>query len=185
MLRALTWCCSDSRRDDRATLLCFAAMTPKPVQLILLPTDLTRDSSAPVRYGIDLAAQLGAALRFFAVLDSPSQLALVQRHGKADRKRDASFREKLIEDAKSILSKLVEDAAAVGVEASGRAVIGERVDLEVLREARESGVDLIIVESHEQSLLQDFLFGDNSEEITHLAPCPVLTIRSHGDEDAS
>lgn len=136
-----------------------------------------------VRYGIELAAQLGADIRFFAVLDSPSQLALVQRHGKADRRRDSGFREKIIDDAKSILSKLVDQAAREGVTASGRAVVGEKVDQEVLREARESGVDLIVVESHEQSLLQDFLFGDNSEEISHRAPCPVLTIRSRDDEE--
>lgn len=160
-------------------------MTPKPVKLILLPTDLTRDSAETVRYAIELAAQLGAHLRFFTVLDSPSQLALVQRHGKADRRRDSGFREKIVEDAKGILEKLVEDAAKLGVRASGRAVVGEKVDKEVLREARDSDVDLILVESHEQSLLQDFLFGDSSEEITHLAPCPVLTIRSHDGESTS
>lgn len=160
----------------------LAAMRPKPVRRILLPTDLTRDSSGPVRYGMELAAQLGADLRFFAVLDSPSQLALVQRHGKADRRRDSGFRQAIVEDAKSILEKLVHEAAELGVRASGRAVVGEKVDQEVLREARDSEVDLIIVETHEQSLLQDFLFGDNSEEITHLAPCPVLTIRCPEDE---
>lgn len=162
----------------------LARMTPKPVRRILLPTDLTRDSRGPVRYGMELAAQLGADLRFFAVLDSPSQLALVQRHGKADRRRgDAGFREKIVEDAKSILETLVHEAAELGVRASGRAVVGEKVDQEVLREARESEVDLIVVETHEQSLLQDFLFGDNSEEITHLAPCPVLTIRCPEDDE--
>ena len=159
-------------------------MTPKPVKLILLPTDLTRDSSSLVHYGIELAAQLGAHIRFFAVLDSPSQLALVQRHGKADRRRDSGFRKKIIEDAKGILEKLVEDASKSGVRASGRAVVGEKVDKEVLREAADSNVDLIIVESREQSLLQDFLFGDNTEEISHLAPCPVLTIHSHDSESA-
>ena len=152
-------------------------MMPKPVKLILLPTDMSRDLRASVRYGIELAAQLGAELRFFAVLDSPSRLALVQRHGKASRRRAASFREKIVEDAKTILQKLIAEAAELGVRASGKAVVAENIKQEVLREARESAVDLILVESSEQSLLQDFLFGDNSEEIMQSAPCSVLTMK--------
>ncbi|MDP6424903.1 MAG: universal stress protein [Planctomycetota bacterium] len=152
-------------------------MAPKSVERILVPTDLTTAVDALIDYSIGLADQLGAELLFFAVLDSPTALRLIERHHDGMKRSDsAGFRSKLADDAKVLLQELVDRAAEHRVRASGHAVVSEKVGQEVLREARERNADLIVLAAEDRSMLWRFLFGDSLEEISHLAPCPVLTV---------
>jgi nucleotide-binding universal stress UspA family protein len=48
---------------------------------------------------------------------------------------------------------------------------------EILAEAEEQKVDLIIVATHGHSGVEHMLFGSTADRIVHHAPCPVLTIR--------
>jgi nucleotide-binding universal stress UspA family protein len=51
---------------------------------------------------------------------------------------------------------------------------------EILRVAREQGVDLIVMGTHGRTGLRH-LFGSVAEEVTRHAPCPVFTIRRQGE----
>ena len=147
-----------------------------PIRTILVPIDLGSSQQTFRDYAIGLAKQLQAELLFFAVLDSATKLALIERH-KARAERGTGFRGRIAEDARLYLEELVERASEQGVRASGHAKVSEKIGESVVDEARAREVDLILVASGGHSLLWDFLFGDSSEVIADKAPCPVLTIK--------
>ena len=158
-----------------------AATPDRPViRRILVPTDLSQWAEGAVDYAIGLAAQLGAELRFLAVVDSPVIVTLIGNTAGKDRgaDRDRNFQRKLVEDARRILQRDVDRAAERGVRAIGHVKFSEDADREILAEAKDGNVDLILVMAPERKSLTEWLVGDTAEEITHRAPCPVLMLRS-------
>lgn len=153
-----------------------------PVRRVLVPTDLSLSQREVQDYAIAFSKQLQADLLFFSVIDSPTALALIENHPSTARRSGTGFRSKLVDDAKVLLKRMVDRAAERGVRASGHAVVSERVGQEVIREAREREADLILLAAEEHSKLWTFLFGDSSEVIQHLAPCPVLTVKTRAPE---
>ncbi len=151
-------------------------MVDKLVRRILVPMDLSREQPQLQEYAIALAAQLGADLLFFSVIDSPTTLALIGNHPSAG-KGSSGFRAKVVADAKVLLERMVALAVESGVRASGHAVVSERVGDKVIHEASERDADLILVVAEDHSMLWNFFFADSSEVISHRAPCPVLTIK--------
>lgn len=150
-----------------------------PVRRILVPTDLSRQQTSLHEYAIGLARQMGAELLFFSVIDSPTTMAMIERHPSAESA--AGFRAKLVADAKVLLKRLVDRATEQSVRASGHAVVSERVGDEVVREARDRHVDVIVVATEQHSVFWRVLFGDSAEKILHLAPCPVLLVKTRDD----
>jgi nucleotide-binding universal stress UspA family protein len=170
-----------------------------PVNKILLPTDIGRESDQIVAYAIGLAAQLGAQLLFFAVLDSATVLKMIERHSsvrraaaeveaeagsggqaerQAQRQEDEGFRKKLLQEARRTIQELVDSAAEKGVDALGHAVISEDTKAEILREAQERHADLILLGLDEAPKLWKLFFSETHDRLLQDAPCPVLTIRS-------
>jgi nucleotide-binding universal stress UspA family protein len=153
----------------------------KPVvRRILVPTDLSQWAEGAVDYAIGLAAQLGAELRFFAVIDSPVIVTLIGNTAGRGRGAgtDRNFQRKLVEDARRILQRDVDRAAEQGVRAIGHVKLSEDGDREILAEARDGNVDLIVVMAPERRSLTEWLVGDTAEQVSHRAPCPVLLLRS-------
>jgi nucleotide-binding universal stress UspA family protein len=157
--------------------------TRRVVEKILVPTDLTRWAEVAVDYAVDLARQLGAEVRFFAVIDSATIVELIGSHVR-DREREqekgsrAAFHQSLVDDAKRVLQRDVDRAAARGVRALGHAKVSEEVEREILAEAEVAAADLIVLMGHERHGLAQLLFRSTTEEILRRAPCPVLMIRS-------
>jgi nucleotide-binding universal stress UspA family protein len=52
---------------------------------------------------------------------------------------------------------------------------------EILRLAREEGIDLIVMGTHGRTGLRHLLLGSVAEEVTRHAPCPVFAVRLHGE----
>ena len=48
---------------------------------------------------------------------------------------------------------------------------------EILRVAREEGIDLIVMGTHGRTGARHLLLGSVAEAVTHAAPCPVFTVR--------
>ena len=98
----------------------------QPIRRILVPVDLGRRDSQLRTYAIALAKQLSGELLFFAVIDSPTMLQLIE--SRPSETAEAGFRDKLVADAKVLLKRLVDLAAEAGVRATGHAVVSERVE---------------------------------------------------------
>jgi len=152
-------------------------MADKVIHRILAPVVLSEPELLDMKYAIGVAAQLGAELVLFACIDTPSIVSMIGRHKAAGERRE-SFEASLVEDAKGILSKIVDEAAAHGVKAMGHATVDEDVEEQILKEALVQKVDLILVRSKGRHGLMKALLGSTAGEILKAAPCPVLVARS-------
>lgn len=148
-------------------------MSERVVQRILVPVDLSLRETPDYGYAVKLAAQLGAELLLFSVIDTSAMVALIPQHRMRSPK-DESFQHSIVEDAKSILQRIVDHAASLGVPALGHAIVAEDIEDQILREALLRKVDLIVVRASRRSTIMQALTGSTAGEILKAAPCPVL-----------
>ena len=146
-------------------------------QKILLPSDFSACSAEAALAARRLAGMFGASLTVLHVLDEPAAL-------------DPMFRGEV---PLELLRGRMEQYAREGMEAFVAAQFGgvENVETriasgvpyrEILREARETGADLIVIGTHGRTGVEHVIFGSTAEKVVRMAPCPVLTIRQGGGE---
>jgi len=56
---------------------------------------------------------------------------------------------------------------------------------EIIKVARERGVDLIIIATHGYTGLEHFLLGSTTERVVRVSPCPVLVVRQEEQDFVS
>ncbi len=154
-----------------------AAMSQRVVRRILVPVDLSGRTPPDADYAIRLAAQLGAELVLFAVVDTPAMVSLIGHHravGGGDR---GSFSREVVDDAKAILQTIVDDATRRGVRALGHVTVSEEVEEQILKEALVQRADLVLVRQPGHGGFMKALLGSTAGDILKAAPCPVLVAR--------
>jgi nucleotide-binding universal stress UspA family protein len=144
---------------------------------ILLPSDFSDCSAEAARAARRLAVMFGARLTVLHVLDEPAAL-------------DPMFRGEV---PLELLRGRMEQYAREGMQAFVAAHFQGTEDVEtriasgvpyreILREARETGADLIVIGTHGRTGVEHVIFGSTAEKVVRMAPCPVLTIRQGGKE---
>ena len=135
---------------------------------ILVPVDLgeTARNESVLRQAGELAKQHGASLRFLAVLApvQPSVAAYLP----------AGAHQKAVDDVSADLKKLVESCGL-----AEKAIYDVREGVvyhEILADAEEHGVDLIVMGSHRPEM-STYLFGSNAAHVVRHAECSVLVLR--------
>jgi universal stress protein A len=138
-----------------------------PIKTILHPTDFSERSDYAFQLACSLARDHGARLVVLHVVLPPSAVALrdqVLATGSDD------YRAPLLET----LHKL-RPPAEVPVEYrlnEGMAVA------EILRVARETPCDLIVIGTQGRTGLKRVLMGSVAEQVVRNAPCPVLAVKA-------
>jgi nucleotide-binding universal stress UspA family protein len=154
---------------------------------ILVPTDFSDASESAVRYGVALARAFGAKLYLLHVAERQELDVSVERQRVVDtflsemtaKGVPVGLDESIQHAARELLGGLLsrEDQEAVGAEyvlrASGRG--GPYV--EIVRCARDSSIDLIVMGTHGRGFVAHMLMGSVAEKVVRRAPCPVLTVR--------
>jgi nucleotide-binding universal stress UspA family protein len=175
-----------SRRSNRATpkgraraIAVPAAKAPAvrteaapTIGSILVPIDFSIHSKNALRYAVPLAEQFGASLRLIYVVEPtiyPADLGFGQVVVPG-------VEEELREKGTAELRALIDREIAGRVTATSTVRTG-KPHQEILREAEEKKVDLIVVASHGHTGVEHILFGSTAARIVRLARCPVLTIR--------
>lgn len=158
-------------------------MSDPVVRRILAPVELSDSREPDLSYAVGLAAQLGAELELFAVVDTPATVNLIGRHkaiaaGARVADRSKNFNANIVKDARSILQDLVDEATRLGVHARGHVTMSEEVEEEILKEALLKRVDLIVLRSRGQGTLMKAMLGSTAGDILKAAPCPVLVAKS-------
>jgi nucleotide-binding universal stress UspA family protein len=134
---------------------------------ILVPVDLTRKNTVAVRAARELARPASGRVTLLHVietLDAPP-----------DELRD--FYQRLEAKAREHLDLLARALDQAGIAVDRRIAFGKRVP-EIVRQARELKVDLIILASHQldpDDPVPGFL--TISHQVAILAPCPVLMLK--------
>jgi universal stress protein A len=149
------------------------------IRKILVPTDFSAHSKEAQAWAAELARRYEASLTLVHVYQ-PISYALPEGYVLPSAN--------LLADLEVSLGHALDDAKK-DLEASSRL----RVDTalmqgvpfaEIVRFAREGSYDLIVLSTHGRSGLRHVLLGSVAEKVVRKAPCPVLTVRPHGPDEA-
>lgn len=136
---------------------------------VIVPTDFSDRSDKAVRYALALAAEPNAEIIFAHIVEpytSTPDMVMIDI---------AALESSAIRTARKFLRRLV-----IKNEASVRCSSEVRVGkpwFEIVKLAKESGADLIIVSTHGRTGLAHVLLGSTAEQIVRHAGCPVLVVR--------
>lgn len=143
-----------------------------PIRHILVPIDFSGYSKNALRYAVPMAEQYGATLHLVYVIEPtiyPADLGFGQVVMPG-------VEEELRSKSKAQLENLIVEEIGSRVKAEAVVRTG-KPHQEILREAEEKDIDLIIVATHGHSGVEQILFGSTAMRIVRLAKCPVLTVR--------
>ncbi len=144
----------------------------KPTK-ILVPTDFSGHSDRALAQGLDIAKQYKAKLILLHVLPEDmyrSGLELIfleekVRHEIRDRATDSA--------QESLQKQLANFPQSKEVEAAAHVRWGVPYD-EILKEAEEQGIDLIVIASLGRSNISRYLMGNVARNVLKGSTCPVL-----------
>jgi universal stress protein A len=142
------------------------------IRSILVPIDFSVHSKNALKYAVPLAEKFGASLHLVYVVEPtiyPADLGFGQvvLPGVEDELREKGAGE---------LQSLIEREIGKRVKATS-AVRSGNPHQEILREAEDKAVDMIVVATHGHSGVEHMLFGSTADRIVRRSKVPVLTIR--------
>lgn len=137
---------------------------------ILVGVDGSEPSQRAARRAFDLAKRLGETVTLVHVLPPPpvfSEPAVVLDIAELERR--------VYEAGKTVLDKLVAEAAAGGVKADTQLLSGPAA--EVLADAAQAqDVEFVAVGSRGRTLVGSMLLGGTSHRLVHICKKPVLIV---------
>lgn len=141
------------------------------MNLILCPTDFSRNATNAVKYAAALADDISARLIIMNVYDKPVMFsdAPLTRIAQASAQIKSNAEKKI----RQLITKLIAKHKNISFEIITRdGLPGEKL----LGVAKKLNVDMIIMGSTGTSRLERLLIGSTTAKIIRDAPCPVLSI---------
>jgi nucleotide-binding universal stress UspA family protein len=140
---------------------------------ILVPTDFSKSSANALAYAAAFAEKFGAEVRLLHVVQD---LALFIPEAVLAAPPLAPPVEQFLAAAREAMDLAI--AGLARPELTLHPEVAEGVPAEeIVRVARERGVDLIVMGTHGRTGLAHVLVGSVCEKVVRRAPCPVLTVR--------
>ena len=141
---------------------------------ILLPTDFSECASHALSYAASLARDANASIICVHVVEPV--MPTVGYTGITEPLPVADISGQLEDTATRELPKIADCEECAGLEVEEVIAHGDAAS-EIVRVARERGVDLIVISSHGRTGLGRILFGSTAEAVVRHAPCPVLVVK--------
>jgi len=135
-----------------------------PIHTILHPTDFSEHSEHALQFASGLAKDYGAQLILVHVIVPPPVIygeGLLTTDVFVDREAQERLHQWPVPDER--------------VHVTRQCVEGDPAT-EIVRVARESAADLIIMGTHGRTGLSRLLMGSVAEQVVRQAPCPLLTV---------
>jgi universal stress protein A len=142
---------------------------------ILFCTDFSTNAQAALPYAIDLAKKYGAALHVLHIYQEAGHIAEFELSSdtKSDYIRVAHLAGKEMEKRlEALCEEIVKELGACE-----RKMIRGRAHIEILRYAKETNIDLIVMASHGLTGLEHVIFGSTAERVLRESPCDVFVIK--------
>ncbi|MFC1822851.1 universal stress protein [Thermodesulfobacteriota bacterium] len=136
---------------------------------ILCTTDFSDFSNYAVPYGIALAKEFGAKLYLCHIID----LTPAATYGQA-MVDFVEQQQELTKYANEQLNKLIGEEP---IDWELLVSVGHAGD-DIIRQAKEKQVDLVIAATHGRSGLRRFMLGSVTERMLRTLPCPLMSVRS-------
>ncbi len=150
----------------------MAALPVFKLRKILVPVDFSQCSAKALAYAIPLAQQFDAELTLLHVL--PAQPPIAEM-GPIDVIG-------LEESRKELAALETKVKAELAPERVFHVMRAGAPDTEIIRAAKEMGMDLIVVSTHGRTGLGRVLMGSVAEKVVRHAGCPVLVVREREHE---
>ncbi|HEV2912785.1 MAG TPA: universal stress protein [Pyrinomonadaceae bacterium] len=144
------------------------------IRSILLPTDFSECANYALSYAASFARQANASIVCVHVIEPV--VPTVGYTGMAEPLPMADLSDQLEDSAERELPKIAECDECAGLNIEEVIAHGDAAS-EIVRVARERGVDLIVISSHGRTGLGRMLFGSTAESVVRHAPCPVLVVK--------
>ena len=144
------------------------------ISSILLPTDFSECANYALSYAASLARTFRASIVCLHVIEPI--VPTVGYTGMTEPLPIADISEQLEDSAERELPKIASCEECAGLDVDELIVHGEAAS-EIVRVAKERGVDLIVISSHGRTGLGRMLFGSTAEAVVRHAPCPVLVVK--------
>jgi len=144
------------------------------INRILTPTDFSDCSGTAIDYACELGVRFEADVHLLHVVETPT--LAVPSPG-------APIPGNLLEEAEVAAAQELEEygTGRAELEVSRRIVRGTPF-LEIIRYAKQNGIDLIVLGTHGRSGVEHVLIGSVAERVVRKAPCPVLVVRPEGHQ---
>jgi universal stress protein A len=142
---------------------------------ILVPTDMSEHSDRAIRQALDIAKLFDSEVYVLHVIRDPAQLCTVD-YCVSEELMDR-FAEEAFESARrGVRSQLVKFRSMGDINIATDIKAGVPHD-EILREAEDNGIDLIVISSQGATGLAKYLMGSVARHLLQAANCPVLLVR--------
>ncbi len=143
---------------------------------ILVPTDSSEDSELAFRMALSIAVKYQARIFLLHVISNTVQQSL------ADYCLDQSIVDRVLNESIVFSNEKLQEEIDKNQQSGNIKVIpdvrkGQPYE-EILKEASERKIDLIVIASHGKTGLQKYFIGSVTEKVMKEAKCPVLLIRS-------
>ena len=147
------------------------------ISRILVPTDGSKTAQKAARYAVDLAKQLKASIIVLSVFDWASFVGSVSAASFAGPEVLNPIEDSLQEAAKKHAGAVKRMCDKDGVQSKTVLTTGHPVD-DIVREAKKSKVDLIVMGSHGRSALAAAVLGSVAYGVIHRdMKTPVLVVK--------
>ena len=155
------------------------AIEPGPVELkrILYATDLPDNSSNGLRYAIELARTLRAALTVLHAVDHAN--FIYWAGATAGYLQEQLTR--LVHERRRALGELVAHEGSAGMEIETLVVEGKPFE-KILSVAEERAIDIIVLNLQGKGMLERAFIGSTAERVVRLAHIPVLSVPVMGEK---
>lgn len=147
---------------------------------ILFPTDFSDTANAALATALRLADAHDAVLHMLHAVVLHAEDPHNPEYHFPEPDRIAGSLERLAEEKLDRAATGVADARVDIVRARRR---GPWAGPTILEYAEEEDIDLIVMGTHGRRGLRRFIIGSVTEEVTRLASCPVVTVRSETDAE--
>ena len=143
---------------------------------ILVPTDFSEDSDLAFQMALSIAVKYQARIFLLHVISNTVQQSL------ADYCLDQSIVARVLNESIVFSNEKLQEVIDKNQQSGNIKVIpdvrkGQPYE-EILKEAAERKIDLIVIASHGKTGLKKYLIGSVTEKVMKEAKCPVLLIRS-------
>jgi nucleotide-binding universal stress UspA family protein len=142
---------------------------------ILLPTDFSETSLAAAEYAVELAKRFSSKIHLLHVIEEPiATIPLLETYGAPSKAEFEAAAQAMLDNW-----PLPDGAEDCQVE---RRLHHGTPFLQILHDARDHDIDLIVMGSHGRGLMAQILLGNVAEKVVRKASCPVLTVRPEGHQ---
>jgi nucleotide-binding universal stress UspA family protein len=140
---------------------------------ILFPTDFSEESHEASKYALSFARDFKAHLYVLHVVNEKifNEGLNLPRVVSVDE-----LERELMEEGRKRLKTLYTAEEVKDLEWESVITKGKPF-LEIIRFAKDTDIDLIIIGTHGRSGFEHIIFGSTAEKVVRKAPCPVLSVR--------